>query len=191
MHPAKKGLRVCGIAESFRGREISLLAGIVMRRDLVIDGAGFGTVTVGSMDATDAVCSLIEGLDRRDIAVIMLSGTVIAWFNIIDGADVYARTGFPVIGITYEESTGLEEDIRYHFPGDEERLGAYRRLGVRQPVDLHTGYRLFMRCWGIGEDVAAEICNRFTLEGRHPEPLRVARIVARSAYGLCGDALPE
>jgi hypothetical protein len=50
---------------------------------------------------------------------------------------------------------------------------------------------LFLRCWGIGEDVAAEICDRFTLEGRHPEPLRVARIVARSVYGLCGDALSE
>ena len=191
MHPAKKGLRVCGIAESFRGREVSLLAGIVMRRDLVIDGAGFATVTVGGMDATDAVCSLIGGLNRQDIAAIMLSGTVISWFNIIDGADVYARTGFPVIGVTYEESAGLEEDISYHFPDDTERPEAYRRLGVRQPVNLHTGYRLFMRCWGIDEDVAAEICDRFTLEGRHPEPVRVARIVARSAYGFCGDASPE
>ncbi len=68
----------------------------------------------------------------------MLSGCVIAWFNVINPAQIYGETGLPVICISYEDSDGLEADIRYHFPGDEERVIAYRRLGERIPVVLHT-----------------------------------------------------
>jgi hypothetical protein len=38
MHIPKKGLRALGIAESYSGRSVSRLAGVVMRKDLRIDG---------------------------------------------------------------------------------------------------------------------------------------------------------
>ena len=51
MHSGKPGLRVLGIAESYRGRHdegaVSRLAGVVMRRDLRIDGFGTDEATVG------------------------------------------------------------------------------------------------------------------------------------------------
>ncbi|MDD2253136.1 DUF99 family protein, partial [Methanoculleus sp.] len=114
MHLAKSGIRVLGIAESYSGREQSTLAGIVMRKDLRIDGAAFARVTVGGMDATDAVIGIVTDLARRDINLIMISGSVIAWYNIIDPAAVQDATGLPVIVTTYEESEGLAEDIRRH-----------------------------------------------------------------------------
>ena len=86
MHIPKKGLRALGIAESYAGRDYSTLAGVVMRKDLRIDGFSFGRVTVGGMDATDAILRMIRVLDRRDINVVLLSGCVIAWFNVIDRA---------------------------------------------------------------------------------------------------------
>ncbi|MCA9450353.1 MAG: DUF99 family protein, partial [Candidatus Omnitrophica bacterium] len=49
MHIAKKGLRTLGIAESFSGSPESVLAGVVMRKDLRIDGFRFTTATVGGM----------------------------------------------------------------------------------------------------------------------------------------------
>jgi endonuclease V-like protein UPF0215 family len=181
MHVAKKGLRVLGIAESYSGRERSTLAGIVMRKDLRIDGAAFSQVTVGGTDATDAVVRIVELLERRDINLIMISGSVIAWFNILDPEAVAAATGLPVIAVTYEASEGIEEDILHHFPGDEERLRAYRRLGERIPVRLRTGHEIYIRPHGIGESDAARLCDDFTLDGKVPEPLRVARLVARGA----------
>ncbi|MDD3111717.1 MAG: DUF99 family protein, partial [Methanofollis liminatans] len=90
MHVAKKGLRVLGIAESFRGRDRSVLAGVVMRRDRVIDGVEIGEVTVGGMDATAAVIALFFDFEREDVNLIMLSGCIIAWYNIIDPAAVHA-----------------------------------------------------------------------------------------------------
>ncbi len=46
-HTEKRGIRVLGIAESFRKTSAcSTLAGIAMRRDLIIDGMVFGNVTI-------------------------------------------------------------------------------------------------------------------------------------------------
>jgi endonuclease V-like protein UPF0215 family len=180
MHVAKKGLRVLGIAESFRGRDRSVLAGVVMRRDRVIDGVEIGEVTVGGMDATAAVIGLFFDFEREDVNLIMLSGCIIAWYNIIDPAAVHAATGVPVVVVTYEDSEGLEEEIAAHFPGDEERAAAYRRLGGRLPLHLSNGYTAYIRPAGIDDDTAGKLVDAFTLEGRIPEPLRVARLAARA-----------
>ena len=184
MHIPKKGLRVLGIAESYSGRQYSTLAGIVMRKDLQIDGFAFATATVGGMDATRAVHRIVQALDRRDINVIMLSGCVIAWFNVIDPAAICEETKIPVICVTYEDSEGLESDIATHFPGDDVRLSTYLRLGERLTVSLHTGQEIFIRGWGISPPDAARLCNDFTLEGKIPEPLRVARLCARAAHAV-------
>ncbi len=179
MHIPKKGLRALGIAESYSGRTSSTLAGVVMRKDLRIDGFAFGKVTVGGMDATDCILGMVQDLNRRDINVIMLSGCVIAWFNVIDPARISHETGIPVICVTYEDSDGLESDIRYHFPDEEERINAYGKLGERIPVILHTHQIIFLRAWGISPHDAEQLCNDFTLEGKIPEPLRVARLCSR------------
>jgi endonuclease V-like protein UPF0215 family len=182
MHIPKKGLRALGIAESFAGRTHSTIAGVVMRKDLRIDGFVFGTVTVGGMDATDTVIGMVKELDRHDVNIIMLSGCVIAWFNIIDPVALFERTGIPIIGVTYEASEGLSADIQFHFPGDTKRLIAYEQLGDRTPVLLHTGYTLFLRSWGINMPDATRLCDDFTLEGKVPEPLRVARLCAHNVF---------
>jgi endonuclease V-like protein UPF0215 family len=179
MHIPKKGLRALGIAESYSGRSVSRLAGVVMRKDLRIDGFTFSTVTVGGMDATASVLRMVHDLERNDINVIMLSGCVIAWFNIINPARIAQETKIPVICVTYENSDGIREDILHHFSGDTVRISAYGELGERIPVELHTHQTIFIRCWGIDSGDGARLCNDFTLEGKIPEPLRVARLCAR------------
>ncbi len=184
MHLPKKGLRALGIAESYSGRSYSTLSGVVMRKDLQVDGFAFATATVGGMDATGAVLKIFEDLDRKDVNVIMLSGCVIAWFNVIDPLMLTNETHIPVICVTYEDSEGLEPDIAAHFPRDAERLAAYKQLGKRFPVTLRNGQEIFIRGWGISTADAARLCSDFTLSGRIPEPLRVARLCARAAHAV-------
>ncbi len=179
MHIPKKGLRALGIAESYAGREYSILAGVVMRKDLRIDGFCSGRVRVGGTDATGTILAMIRRLDRRDINVVLLSGCVISWFNIIDPVRISEDSGIPVICVTYEESDGLLDDLRRHFPGDEAREEAYLRLGERMPVDLGGNRTIYLRAAGIGGRDAAHFCRDFTIEGKIPEPLRVARLLAR------------
>jgi endonuclease V-like protein UPF0215 family len=181
MHLAKRGLRALGIAESFSGRASSTMAGVVMRKDLRIDGVALASLTVGGMDATGAVLGIIASLARRDINLVMVSGSVVAWFNILDSEAISEKTGLPLIVVTYEDSEGLEGDILHHFPGDEDRLRAYRRLGERVPVRLGEDAQVFIRPTGIAPEDAARILRDFTRDGKVPEPVRVARLVARAA----------
>jgi hypothetical protein len=180
MHIPKKGLRALGIAESYSGRSVSRLARVLMRKDLRIDGFCFSRVTVGGMDATDAVLHMVHDLQRDDINVIMLSGCVIAWFNVLNPALIAKETKVPVICVTYEASDGIRGDILRHFPEDTTRMTSYDKLGVRIPIHLHTNQTIFIRCWGIDASDGARLCNDFTLEGKIPEPLRVARLCARN-----------
>lgn len=181
----KAGIRVLGVAESYRG-DSSVLAGVVMRGDLRLDGAAFASIEVGGTDATDGVLRLWDSLDRSDVHVVLLSGCVIAWFNVVDLERVHREAGVPVVCVTYEESNGLGDDIRRHFDGEEaeRRIEAYRKLGSRERVELGTGYEAFVRPVGISVEEVRRLLDRFTLDGRRPEPLRVARIAARGALEM-------
>lgn len=179
----KRGIRAFGVAESFRVGVLkhSCLAGVVMRADLIVDGFVFGSATLGGDDATDAVVGMFYRLERNDINVIMLRGVIISLFNIIDLEKVYLDTGVPVIGLTFEESEGLDEHIKHHFPQSwRHKLQQYHKVGGRAKVMLKTGSTLFIRTAGLNEKQATQILNRFTLQGAIPEPVRLAHLLARA-----------
>ncbi len=180
LHFFKRGLRALGIAESFfKQRSRAVLAGVVMRADLQIDGFGFSEITLRGLDATQGVVEIYNRLSRRDINLIMLNGCVISLFNLIDLDEVYEALATPVLCVTYEESAGLEKYLR-EFEDAEARLEIYRRLGARSEVPLHTGHRVFVRFRGMNEHEARQVLNLFTLQGSVPEPLKVARLLARA-----------
>ncbi len=182
LNPFKKGFRALGIAESFvRSYPESVLAGVVMRRDLVVDGIALATATVGGLDATEAVLEIYRALDRRDINCLMLGGAIVSWYNIIDLERVYRETGVPLLNVTYEDSPGIEGFIKKHFGDDEKRLELYRKLGPREPLRLKTEAVVFVRYYGMSRWEAEAVLNAFTTHGRIPEPVRVANLVARAA----------
>jgi len=182
LHPGKKAIRALAVAESFRPTsKKSTLAGIVMRTDRVVDGFAFGTATVGGEDATSSVLRLYRRLAREDVNLIILSGCIISRYNIIDVDELARRSGLPVLCLTYKESRGIEGAIRRHFDHPEERIERYRRLGRRSPVLLHTGSRVYVRSSQISEADTKSVLDAFTLQGGVPEPVRLARLLARAA----------
>jgi len=187
VHAFKKGIRVLGIAESFTpGRDVSsLLAGVVMRRDFIVDGIAFGRATVGGDDATDSIVEMVQSLKRNDVNLVMLSGAVISMYNIVDLDEVCSRTGLPVVCLTYRESSGLVDVIRKHFPKDyRKKVALYRKLGRRVGVTLGTGKTVFVRALGVERGELTELLDSFTLQGKYPEPVRVAGLLAAAARKL-------
>lgn len=182
VNPYKRGFRCLGISESFiRRRPKSALAGVVMRRDSIIDGIALTEVTVGGLDATDGVLSIVRDLNRKDINCLMINGCIISWFNIIDLKHVHEETRIPLLSLTYEESPGIEQYITKYFSNDTKRLELYYRLGPREPILVRrTGARVFVRYYGISKREAEAVVNSFTRHGRVPEPLRVASLIARA-----------
>ena len=198
LHLNKPALRVLGIAESFErpcalfadpvsttpsppASSRSMLAGVVMRADRRVDGLAYARASVGGDDATQAVLEICRRLDRRDINALFLSGAAISWFNIIDLVAVFEEVSRPLICLTYEESEGLEKYLREYFPEPEEKIERYRSLGMREKIRLKTGYELFVRVHGATVEEARILLNKFTLDGRVPEPVRLARMAARAA----------
>lgn len=178
----KRGIRALGVAECFRlGAAKSDLAGVVLRSDLVVDGAVFGHATVGGDDATLAVIEMYHRLNRGDINVIILGGAVISLFNIIDVEEVFKDTKVPTICVTFEESEGLEYPIRRRFPESwVKKLEAYRRLGGRDQITLKTGYSIYVRGAGIDSASSKRVLDKFTLQGSVPEPIRLAKMLAKA-----------
>ena len=151
-----------------------------MRADLRVDGLAIAHATVGGDDATSAVLRIYEQLDRADINAIVLSGVAVSWFNIINLAEVFDKIQKPLICVTYEGSMGLEKYINEYFPKPEKKLSLYKSLGPRERVKLKTGYEVFVRMLGCSADDARILLNKFTQDGRVPEPVRVARLAARA-----------
>ena len=182
IHLEKKGLRGLVIAESFKPRDKrSRLAGIVMRRDFVIDGFIFGHCTIGGDDATNSILKMYSKLGRDDINFVLISGLIIAMYNVIDVVTIHKQTGLPIIGVTYEDSQGIESAIKHHFPDSyEQKIEKYHKLGRRSKVRLHTGYDIYLRTEGCTTKEAQKLLDHFTLQGTVPEPLRVAQLLAKS-----------
>ena len=179
----KIGIRSLGISESFikniKGK--SILAGVVVRADRIIDGFGLSLTTVGGMDATESIISLYKALKRRDVNVIFLNGCVISWFNIIDLKEVYRKLDVPLICITYEESEGLKKYLKEYFKKDwKDRYKIYLKNGNREKIILNTRKAIFVRNFGVELSQAERLLNKFTIHGGIPEPLRISRLLARS-----------
>lgn len=177
----KTGVRALGVAESYRGGQ-STLAGAVVRASRIVDDFGFESCSVGGTDATDAVITLFEELDREDVRYVLVSGIALAWYNVVNLQTVHDAIERPVFSVTYEESDGLEDGIREAFDGEarDQRLDIYRTQPERHALAVN-GEHVFVRAVGIGEEEARDVVRAFTPEGGRPEPLRVARLAARAA----------
>lgn len=182
LHLEKKGLRGLAIAESFtQSSEKSILAGIVMRRDFVIDGFVFGNATISGDDATDEILRMYDKLERPDISYLLISGIIISMYNIINIKKIHETLEIPVIGVTYEDSAGIHDAIRHHFPENfESKINEYKKLEKREKISLHTSQDVYVRNEGCTIDEVKKLLNELTLQGSSPEPLRVAQLLAKT-----------
>ena len=182
MNINKKGIRVLAIAESFKKEKSnSILTGVVMRKDLIIDGVIFGKVTIGGTDATQKIIAMFQNLHRNDIGFLLLDGMIISMFNVVDGEIIYNTIGIPVIIITFKNSQGIDDIIKAHFPDTYEiRLSVIKKLGKREPILLKTNKFLLIRTWGIKLEDAVRLLNSFLIQGSIPEPIKLAKIISRA-----------
>ncbi len=182
LHLEKKGLRGLAIAESFhQNSEKSILSGLVMRRDFVIDGFVFGTATLDGDDATESILKMYDELNRPDISYVLISGLIISLYNIVDIKKIHEKLQIPIIGVTYNESEGIDSAIKHHFPNSyESKIKQYHKLGNREKITLHTSSDIFVRRQGCDLHEVKHLLNELTIQGSFPEPLRVAQLLAKS-----------
>lgn len=177
----KSGVRALGVAESTTSStDHSTLAGAVLRADRTTDGFALGTCSIGGTDATQSIGDLYERLDREDVRYVILAGVALAWYNVVDMHALHERVDRPVLSVSFEQSPGLADAIREGVENPTSRLATYESLPDRKAVIIN-GERRFVRSVGCSDPTAKEVLSAFTPDGGRPEPLRVARLLARAA----------
>ena len=195
----KAGVRGLFVAESFEGgggasasasaRGASALAGVVMRRDLVIDGFVLGSATIGGSDAAEGIASMHARLGRGDVRLVAVSGAVVSSYNVVDLERLRALAGVPAAAaVSYAESAdggaalaGRLAALDSSGGGGGARAGTFSRQGPRTRVRLHTSHDLFVRCAGCDPGQVGRLLDSMTVQGSVPEPFRIARLLARAA----------
>ena len=182
LHLEKKGLRGLAIAESFKQNSPkSVFSGIVMRRDFVIDGFVFGSATLESDDATQTILQMYDDLKRPDISYVLISGLIVSMYNIIDIKKLHDSLKIPIIGVSYHDSSGIEDAIKHHFPDSyESKIQAYKKLGTREKITLSTSHEIFVRKEGCSLNDVKHLLDDLTLHGSVPEPIRVSQLLAKT-----------
>jgi len=184
LHIEKKAIRALGIAESFRRDDVySTLAGVVMRSDLVVDGFAIGKLRVSGFDSTKSIVSLFQNLQRNDVNVLLLSGSVLSLYNVVDVDGLQYKLKLPIVAISFKKSSAdLAGNIHERFPAKvaSRKIALLEKLGRPVKVRLESGFEVYVRTAGMGEIETKRLIDRFTLQGSLPEPIRVARLLART-----------
>ncbi|MFP3073721.1 MAG: DUF99 family protein [Caldivirga sp.] len=186
---SKRAIRVLGVAESFKlTHPKSILTGVVMRSDFIIDGVVNSYATVGGLDVTDSIIGMFKGLNRPDVHAVMVDGCIISFYNIVDIDRLHSELKVPVMCLAFSRSRGNPRAaIVKLFKDYEERLSILDRIG--EPVMVNTKYGpVWVRYRGLSYGEVKVLISKFQRDGRRPEPLRVSQLISASMFrSMYGD----
>jgi len=163
----------------------ALLVAVVMDGFHISD-LSFSYITVDGLDVTDRMVEL--GLKMSgNFDVILLHGAPYGGFNIVDVERLYSKLSSPVISVisSKPDEDAVHEALIKHFQDWVLRLNLLEKFKPISSIDL-KGFTVYTSCYGIDVDHATDILRKLTVIGKLPEPLRVARLIARSLpMNLC------
>ena len=182
LHLEKNGIRGLSISESFENQdEYSILAGVVMSNEFLIDGFIFENATLRGDDITEKILTMHEKLNRDDISYLLLPGTILSMYNIVDIDKIFEHLQIPIIAVNSKDSLGLHDTLKHHFPNNfENKIKQYEKLGPRQTIQLDSKNVIHLRMRGCTIENCKTLLDKITLQGYIPEPLRVSQTLAKT-----------
>lgn len=164
-------------------KQHALLVAVLFQNLQILD-LRVGRIQVDGRDANRVLASLLKSL-RFD--VIFLSGISFAGFNLVDIAQLARTTRKPVIAISGEKPDNMSvlKALRMHFSDWEERWRMVRHAGELysfKPISKEP--ELYFEVKGAPPSFARKTIASTAMISRLPEPIRVARILARGVSEL-------
>jgi len=147
-----------------------------------VDGIAMTDVAVDGTDSTRRLAAALKGSGHLDgIRAVMVDGITLGGFNVVDLVGLARAVRRPVVAVTRRRPgyDAMDAALRTYFPNDG---GRRRRLVHARPlfaVSVANGW-LEVAVAGATRAEAAALVRRSVREGRWPEPLRLARLVARA-----------
>jgi endonuclease V-like protein UPF0215 family len=149
-----------------------------------IEAVQMRTITV---DGTDATTRLLEMLNQLTFDVILLGGISFAGFNLIDPNKVYATVNRPVIVVSKKRpnNVAVKRALICHFEDWAARWEIIEKLGgIHEVLSMQGEPPIYIEVVGAEVSWAQKLVRNLSSRCRIPEPIRVARFIAR---GLTRD----
>ena len=159
-------------------REHALLLAVLMRRSK-IRGVRVGSIEVDGTDARAVLKSLVRTLSSD---LVMLSGISFAGFNVIDISRLAYELKKPIIAISGDrpDNGAVRKALKDHFADWKTRWQCVRSAGrLYTCKPLKDEPRLYFEVKGATPNYARSVISRTAVISRLPEPIRVARIMAK------------
>ena len=176
--------RVVGVEDGGFSRESPNYGGqtllvCVLLRGAWIDEFQADTIIVDGLDASD---KLIAMLHHWSFDTVMLAGVSFAGFNLVDPTMVFEEFGKPVVVIsrTKPDNVAVKKALFHHFEDWRVRWSVFDKLGpIHQVVSMPGEPPLYVEVVGTTADWATKLISASVTCCRIPEPMRVARLIAR------------
>ena len=134
-----------------------------------------------TVDGLDASKKLVSMLHHWAFHAVMLAGVSFAGFNLVDPTLVFEEFGKPVVIVsrTKPDNVAVKNALLRHFEDWQIRWGIFERLGPIHEVSIINEVPLYVEV--VGEDIewTNELIRASAACCRIPEPIRVARLIAR------------
>ena len=177
----KPQVRVLGIDDapfSFDDGRVPIV-GVVVRLPGYIEGLMISDVAVDGDDADRSILDLIlRSRYREQIRWVMIDGTALGGFNVVDIDHLYDATGIPFCTVTRDKPDidAMRSALQKHFLDWHRRLEIVERHALNE---MSTGHgSIFFSVAGCSASETEELLRASTLQGLMPEPLRLAHLVA-------------
>lgn len=156
----------------------ALLAAVLLR-GLEIKDVKIAKITVDGLDATKKFAGI---LNQWMFDAVILAGVSFAGFNIIDPTMIHERFGRPVIIIsrTKPHNKAVKRALQRHFEDWAIRWEVFEKLGaIHEVTVLAEEPPVYVETVGVDIRWACNLIQALAVCGRVPEPIRVARLIAR------------
>jgi endonuclease V-like protein UPF0215 family len=141
-------------------------------------------ISVDGLDATAVASRILSSLPAQD-SPILLAGATFAGFNIINPRVLQRKFRTPTIVVigSRPNNRAVKRALVRHFPDWRRRWRILSSLGpLRQVRTFRNEGPIFYEAFGCTDEKARRILKQWAFVSRAPEPLRVARLVARGLF---------
>ena len=152
----------------------------------VIQDIRLARITVDGLDATE---ELLNNLSGWEYDVLILGGATFAGFNVVDAEYVYKSTGKPVIVFSpkFPDMDATLRALRKHFSDWEMRWSRYEALGDFYKLRIEGYPPVYYEVVGASADYAERVLREQAINGRTPEAVRVADLIAKGVSPVFQD----
>lgn len=133
------------------------------------------TVEIDGDNATQKITQLANKPSIQQTNLILIHGTTVAGFNIIDTSKIYKDLKKPIITVLREKPN--QEKIKKALKNTKNTEKKMKKIKNNPKYKKHKN--IYYTAKGIEQKEAEKTLDKLTIQGNLPEPLRITHTIAR------------